>query len=220
MEDKLDSTNTHRTIVTTISDSAGVHKVKTDTIIKQTSETIVIKKDINVDWITPVTKLISDFTWPIVVVIVLVLFRKQVALLISRIKEVTITTGSLILKASEDKTDNVGLRLTESVETGDDKKRLLQERKMLLKDRMINKILTTFWKYQKENKSNNHLNRWTFTLLATNNDYRDFIEAIDKLHKASLVEQNIQSQQFYLTNEGIALCEVSEIELNSDVFKF
>jgi hypothetical protein len=209
----LDSTNTHRTVVTSISDSAGIHKVKTDTIIKQTSETIVIKKDINVDWITPVTKIISDFTWPIVVVIVLILFRDQIAKFIEKLKSVTINNKGVILDAGDAPKDRTVIG-AESLHV-ESKKDL----SYLLTEPMVNKVLSTFWKNQKNIKSENNQTRWSFTIPDTSAEFHDFIAAINTLYKEKLVTQNVMSQQFYLTYDGVEFCNEHKLELNSDGFK-
>ncbi|MDD5362262.1 MAG: hypothetical protein PHN88_09025 [Ignavibacteria bacterium] len=221
----MDSTSTLRTVVTTTYDSAGIRITKTDTTVKQTSETILSKKDYNVEWIKPVTELISAYAWPIVVIILLIIFKKQISVLIGRIKEITISTGNVNIKTLETKqlesTDlsaKRGLGILGAKKIQYDKNKF-EELKILLKDKMINKILSTFWKYQRADKSGNHENRWTFTLLATNNEYQDFIASINVLYRAKLVEQNMPSQQFYLTNDGIAFCELYQNELNSDGFK-
>lgn len=79
--------------------------------------------------------------------------------------------------------------------------------KDLLKKYMFNKILSTFWHYQKEHFKGDSPNRWTFTVGRLHPEFFGFKLAIEELALQGLVFYSSESLQFGLTDRGIVFCK-------------
>lgn len=190
--------------------------------IKYLSDTIITKsKCCDTIWINPIRDIIVQYEWPITIIIFIIIFHASLKRIINnlsdfinRSKEIRLTKEGVIIIA-QDKESPDKLRITASTDKASE-----NIPKSLLEDKMTNKIFSTFWKYQKEHIEEKHKIRWTFTLVAVNKEYDSFIKSIIRLIKLGCVNQDIKSQQFYLTDIGIDYCKTNEKELKSEVFTF
>jgi len=177
-------------------------------------DTVSVKKIENSDCLI-IKDILIAYAWPLIILIIFIVLRKYLISLVSSLSD-------LVKRIIEFKYNGL------SVKTGktDYEKSELPENpttvaelspKVLLEDSMIKKILSTFWRYQKEKSSSE---RWTFTLSVYNPEYEKFVSAIKKLTKLGIVAQSKESQQFFLTDYGIFYCRENEKELSQDIFTF
>jgi hypothetical protein len=227
----MDTTKTHKvTVVTSSKDTTISKSNKTNSFEKYTVDTITIKKDSNCDWVVPVKDLTTILIWPVLILIIILIFKEEIRELIKRITELSIgKDGIKILspkekeKEQEEKKDEEEKEKQEveeiiGLESTNLRKRRLEEIKSPLStfDKMKIKILTTFWKFQKD--KNDDI-RFTFTITNKDKEYDDFLYAMKELIDKGFVRQDSFSKQFYLTLRGIELCRNNEQLLQSKVFK-
>ncbi len=84
--------------------------------------------------------------------------------------------------------------------------------------KIINKILSTLWKYQKA--FDDFSKRWTFTIGAFNPEYPEFIIAIRELASRGLVAMDPKTMQFLLSDIGIIYCKQNEAHLTEEPYEF
>jgi hypothetical protein len=204
----MDTTKTHNVIViNTSKDTTKSQNIKSNSYEKYTIDTVIIKKDTNCDWVNPVKDFATNLIWPLITLIIILVFKEQIKKLISHIKEFSAGKDGVKIIIGEEKP---GEFIT-------NKAGFMDSTKILLEDKMINKILSTFWKNQQ--KITDAKVRWSFSLSSSNNEFGDFISSMKKLIDKGFVKQDILSQQFYLTIDGVELCKQHEKELTSEVFK-
>ena len=205
----MDTTKTHNvTVINTSKDTTKSQNIKSNSFEKYTIDTVIIKKDVNCDWVNPVKDFATNLIWPLITLIIILVFKEQIRKLISRIKEFSAGKDGIKIIIGEEKP---GEFIT-------NKAGFMDTTKILLEDKMIIKILTTFWRNQERIKADKV--RWSFSLSSSNNEFGDFISSMKKLIDKGFVKQDILSQQFYLTIDGVELCKQHKDELKSDVFKF
>ncbi|MDX2128141.1 MAG: hypothetical protein SFU91_03810 [Chloroherpetonaceae bacterium] len=98
----------------------------------------------------------------------------------------------------------------------------LETGKERLKVYIINKILSTFWKYQQEHFGREITSkRWTFTVGRFHPEAFGFESAIKELAEMGYVFFDYKTMQFGLTDRGIEFCKENEDQLNlTNVFTF
>ncbi len=190
------------------SDTINIITVTDSTLKSKTfvEKTITIEKS-NFNGVNYVSKgfdLLGTISWPLAIIIIVLLLKKQIIELLKIIrlkiqesksftisnKGISVATGSTEeIPIEKNSTSTMGEIFSES----------------LLNDFSIKRILSTFWIHQNEHFPDFNM-RWTFTLVENSVDYSSFIQTIQKLQRIGITTIDNRTGQFFLTDLGIKYC--------------
>jgi len=146
--------------------------------------------------------------WPLLVFVVLIIFRQSVAQTLQNLKRVNIAGTIVDFYRDGDTADPSNVSKPEQINT---------EIPEPSPNRMEWKILATMIHYQRVHHGENQNARWTFTLGALHPEFNEFTKAIRQLFAAGYVGQVPETGQFCLTDVGLRWCIDNESKLKNSI---
>lgn len=194
----------------------------TDSTVKSNSfveKTITIEKSgkIKTDYFSKTLDFVSSIAWPITIIFIILLLKKQIINLLNIIgdkikesKSFSFGKGGLTVEIDTIKSyiDTTTATTTTTTTLPPEGMKTIIENdafNSVLHDTLAKRILSTLWKHQNEHDKSYKI-RWTFILGKENKIFPRFIEAANKLQELSLIDYYPENGQFYLTNFGISFC--------------
>ena len=168
-------------------------------------------------WIT-LKDLLIAYAWPILIVFLVLLFYRHLSTVLKHLAECVknldeVSIGEWKLKSKQGQaTFPTPAPAADAVLPGNAAPQPANLSKI------INKILSTLWKYQKAFQD--FSKRWTFTIGTFTPEYPEFFAAMRELASRGLVTQDPKTMQFMLTDIGILYCKQNEAHLTEPPFEF
>jgi len=157
-------------------------------------------------------QIIHYIAWPAVALVSLFLFRKELGVLMGRIRKVA--RGNALVEFSD--TDEQGE--TEKLPLPDLRTKT-EEPTDLSKE--ATRILATIWQRQKHHFKDDFSKRWSFRVLPNAEGYGIFMLGFAELLKLALVGWTRKDGQALLTDKGVEYLKGHpEIQESDDVYRF
>ncbi|MBE0660873.1 MAG: hypothetical protein IH597_00250 [Bacteroidales bacterium] len=191
-------------------------KVVTDSTVKSKSfveKTITIEKsDYNkVDYLSKVFDLFGIISWPLAIIIIVLLLKRQIIQLLEIISlKIRDSKSFSISKEGISVASGVTGEIPLDSKTKDSTNNIFPD--FPLADNSSKKILSTLWIHQIEYDPD-FKTRWTFTLGANSPDFTSFLQAIQRLQWLGIITIERRNGQFFLTDLGIKYCETNKDKL-------
>ena len=153
---------------------------------------------------------ISYIAWPVVVLIGLFYFRKELGLLIGRIEEYQHGNKRLVFSNAHKQGGARELPVLKPTAVTEKPAQLSKE---------ATRILATLWNGQKRHFKDDFTGRWSFRVLPNAHEYGEFMLGFSELLRLGLIGWTRKDGQALLTDKGVEyLKNHPEIQESADVY--
>ena len=191
-------------------------KLVTDSTVKSKSfveKTIIIEKSNHnkVDYLSKGFDLFGIISWPLAIIIIVLLLKKQIIQLLETISfKIKDSKSFSISKEGISFANGATEEIPFDSKTEGSTNNIFPD--FPLTDVTSKKILSTLW-IQQFNYDPDFKTRWTFTLGANSPDFKSFSQAIQRLQWLGIITIEKRNGQFFLTDLGIKYCQTNKDKL-------